>query len=255
TSFDCATSALRCGGRRVFVVFKKGFTNMRAVPEEVELAKEEKCEFLPFLSPRKVILKGKKISSMEFVRTEQDDDGNWIEDEHQKIQLKAGVVISVFGSVVTDSAEAMKPIKFNRWGLPEANPETMQTTEAGVFRGGDIAGLANTTVESVNDGKHASWHIHKYIQINNFRCLICCCFFYIQSLHGVSINNKPELPLFYTPIDLVEISVEMVGLKFQNPFGLASAPATSAPMIRRAFEAGWGFDLTKTFSLEKVSTF
>ena len=35
TAFDCATSALRCGARRVFVVFRKGFTTIRAVPEEV----------------------------------------------------------------------------------------------------------------------------------------------------------------------------------------------------------------------------
>ena len=35
TAFDCCTSALRCGARRVFVVFRKGFTNIRAVPEEV----------------------------------------------------------------------------------------------------------------------------------------------------------------------------------------------------------------------------
>ena len=35
TAFDCATSALRCGAKRVFVVFRKGFTNVRAVPEEV----------------------------------------------------------------------------------------------------------------------------------------------------------------------------------------------------------------------------
>ena len=35
TAFDCATSALRCGARKVFVVFRKGFTNIRAVPEEV----------------------------------------------------------------------------------------------------------------------------------------------------------------------------------------------------------------------------
>ena len=57
TAFDCATSALRCGARRVFVVFRKGFTNIRAVPEEMELAKEERCEFMPFLSPRQVIVK------------------------------------------------------------------------------------------------------------------------------------------------------------------------------------------------------
>ncbi len=41
-------------------------------------------------------------------------------------------------------------------------------------------------------------------------------------------------------------------MKFENPFGLASAPpTTSAAMIRRAFEAGWGFAVTKTFTLLK----
>lgn len=35
TAFDCATSAIRCGARKVFVVFRRGVTNIRAVPEEV----------------------------------------------------------------------------------------------------------------------------------------------------------------------------------------------------------------------------
>jgi len=35
TAFDCATSAVRCGAKRVFVVFRKGFSNVKAVPEEV----------------------------------------------------------------------------------------------------------------------------------------------------------------------------------------------------------------------------
>ncbi len=44
----------------------------------------------------------------------------------------------------------------------------------------------------------------------------------------------------------------MAGVKFDNPYGLASAPpATSYPMIRRAFELGWGFAVTKTFVLDK----
>ncbi|EDL82060.1 rCG28563 [Rattus norvegicus] len=112
----------------------------------------------------------------------------------------------------------------------------MQTSEPWVFAGGDVVGMANTTVESVNDGKQASWYIHEYI----------------QAQYGALVPSQPTLPLFYTPVDLVDISVEMAGLRFPNPFGLASAtPATSTPMIRRAFEAGWGFALTKTFSLDK----
>ena len=60
TAFDCATSALRCGARRVFVIFRKGFTNIRAVPEEVgqsclqfinSFSKSQNVEMLPLSPP------------------------------------------------------------------------------------------------------------------------------------------------------------------------------------------------------------
>ena len=62
----------------------------------------------------------------------------------------------------------MQPIKMNRWGLPEVNNETMVTSEPWVYCGGDLAGVAQTTVESVNDGKTASWGIHRYLQVRSF---------------------------------------------------------------------------------------
>ncbi|XP_063318049.1 dihydropyrimidine dehydrogenase [NADP(+)] isoform X2 [Pelmatolapia mariae] len=238
TAFDCATSALRCGAKRVYVCFRRGFTNIRAVPEEMELAKEEQCEFLPFLSPREVIMKNGHVAGLQFCRTEQTEEGDWVEDEEQIVRLKADYIISAFGSMLNEPqvTEAMTPVKLSRWGTPEVNTDTMQTSEPWVFAGGDIAGLANTTVESVNDGKQASWHIHRYI----------------QSLHGQTVDPVPKLPLFYSAIDQVDISIEVCGIKFPNPFGLASAPpTTSTAMIRRAFEQGWGFALTKTFGLDK----
>lgn len=65
--------------------------------------------------------------------------------------------------------------------------------------------------------------------------------------------KEPNLPKFYTHIDEVDLSVDICGLKFDNLFGLASAPpTTTAAMMRRGFEAGWGFAVTKTFSLDKV---
>lgn len=80
----------------------------------------------------------------------------------------------------------------------------------------------------------------------------------VFSCHSQAVPQNhsftPDLPLFYTPIDKVDISVECLGMKFPNPYGLASAPpTTSAPMIRRAFEQGWGFAVTKTYALEKDS--
>lgn len=80
---------------------------------------------------------------------------------------------------------AMAPLKLNRWGTPEVDTDTMQTSEPWVFAGGDVVGLANTTVESVNDGKQAAWHIHKYIQVNHLS--FTSGIYYIIR---VNINNK-----------------------------------------------------------------
>ncbi|XP_059095329.1 dihydropyrimidine dehydrogenase [NADP(+)]-like [Tigriopus californicus] len=239
TAFDCATSALRCGAKRVFVVFRKGFTNIRAVPEEMELAREEKCEFLPFMAPMEVVQRSDgRVSHLVLARTEQNDDGTWFTDEEQTMKKKCDFIISAFGSGLysEDLKSAMSPVKLNRWGTPEVDTLKMTTSEPWIFCGGDLAGTAETAVEAVNDGKIAAWSIHRYL----------------QGLFKVEIPEEPRLPKFFTAIDDVDLSVEMCGLKFPNPFGLASAPpATTWPMIRRGFEAGWGFVVTKTFSLDK----
>jgi len=238
TAFDCATSALRCGAKRVFVIFRKGFINIRAVPEEAELAKQEKCEFIPFMSPQEVVMKGGRLAAMKFFRTEQDDEGRWIEDPEQMSRIKCDFVISAFGSGLysQDLKDAMSPLQMNRWGTPEVDNLKMTTSEPSVFCGGDLAGTAETAVEAVNDGKIASWEMHRYL----------------QGLHGTIVSEAPQLPKFHTAIDEVDISVEVCGIKFPNPYGLASAPpATTCAMIRRGFEAGWGFAVTKTYGLDK----
>lgn len=55
-----------------------------------------------FLSPQKVNIKGGKIISVTFARTEQTEDGKWIEDKDELITLKANYIISAFGSGLTD---------------------------------------------------------------------------------------------------------------------------------------------------------
>lgn len=61
--------------------------------------------------------------------------------------------------------KALEPVKLNKWGTPVVNESNMKTSVPGIFCGGDLAGVSQTTVESVNDGKTASWYIHKYIQV------------------------------------------------------------------------------------------
>lgn len=145
----------------------------------------------------------------------------------------------------------MKPLRVNKkTGGAAIDLTTHQSLDAPwVFSGGDITGHSGTTVEATNDGKvarlayslvlvfiHFSWNIHRYI----------------QNLNGQAVSDTPQLPMFCTEIDKVDVSIDVAGIKFPNPFGLASAPpATAGDMIRRAFEQGWGFAVTKTFSLDK----
>ena len=88
----------------------------------------------------------------------------------------------------------MSPVRLNKWGTPDVDTLTMTTSEPWVFCGGDLAGTAETAVEATNDGKIASWSIHRFLQ---------------QSLGGVEIPKVPALPKFYTAIDEVDISVEV----------------------------------------------
>src|SRR5687767_15851553 len=51
-----------------------------------------------------------------------------------------------------------------------------------------------------------------------------------------------------------QLSVTFTGLRFENPFLLASAPPTESDgNIMRAFEAGWGGVVTKTIGMHPVT--
>jgi dihydropyrimidine dehydrogenase (NADP+) len=50
------------------------------------------------------------------------------------------------------------------------------SSEPGVFCGGDLAGVAETAVEAVNDGKLAAWTIHRYL----------------QGLHGIQVGISTQ---------------------------------------------------------------
>ena len=93
---------------------------------------------MPFCSPSKVITNAHgRIVGMEFFKTEQNENNEWVEDREQCIKIKCDFVISAFGSSLCDSSvvKAMQPVRFNKWGLPDVDPVTMVTSEPWVFAG------------------------------------------------------------------------------------------------------------------------
>ena len=198
TAFDCATSALRCGADRVYVAFRKGIQGMRAVPEEVELAIEEKCEFLPFMQVQSVTLNEAtgKVRLVEFARTEQDLEGNWTTDTEQTSAIKADHVISAFGSQLTnpEMIAALDGVDLDKWGCPITNDETQRTSLDGVWCAGDIAGVAQTTVEATNDGKVGKYSKRRRSNLAVIfdKIVFICSFFFYRLLLNHSFQTNPN---------------------------------------------------------------
>ena len=91
-----------------------------------------------------MVVRDGRVRALELVRTEQDTDGAWQEDEDQTMRIKVDFIISAFGSQLgfDEVSAAMEPLKFHSWGAPVVDTETMCSSEPGVFVGGDLAGTA-----------------------------------------------------------------------------------------------------------------
>lgn len=96
------------------------------------------------------------------------------------LHIKADFIISAFGSKNTQAS--IEGLIRDENGSMAINRRTMQNKDKPhIFAGGDIIGSQNL-VDAVNDGKVASWFIHRHI----------------GALSSISYGESPELPGFFT---------------------------------------------------------
>ena len=136
------------------------------MPEEFDAVRDEKCKFVPFPTLKKVTAAQGRVKSQQFCQMEQDDKGDWFEDEEQVVTLKCDFIISAFGSGLFSAKikETMPLVRLSSWGGPEMDVMKMTASEDWVFCGGDLAGVAETAVEAVNNDKIVARSMHKYLQ-------------------------------------------------------------------------------------------
>lgn len=163
TAIDCARSALRLGAERVTLVFRRGFEDLRANDELFNPALYENINFISNLVPLSVNQKDGKatgIQCAQYVIKSTVDGENQYAMSNEKINLDADFVITAFGSENTQSAVGNALFTNSKLDI---NKKTMQhNVKKHVFAGGDILGTQNL-VDAVNDGKVASWYMHRYI--------------------------------------------------------------------------------------------
>ncbi|MBQ3229880.1 MAG: NADPH-dependent glutamate synthase [Clostridia bacterium] len=166
-AMDAARSALRLGADEVYIVYRRGESELPARAEEVEHAKEEGVIFKLLTNPKR-ILKGENgfVCGMECVEMglgEPDASGRRrpIEIEGSEFVLDVDCVIMAIGTspnpLIKSTTEGLATEK---WGGIIAD-ESGLTSRENVYAGGDAVTGAATVILAMGAGKTAATAIDK----------------------------------------------------------------------------------------------
>lgn len=167
-AIDSACTALRLGAKNVTIVYRRTANEMPAWKEEVESAQEEGIQFLFLTCPLKVIGgQDGKVMALEchkMMLGEVDSSSRPapIPIPASEFQFYADTVIIAIGQ---DSPKIDdKEITLTPKGFIKVNNETMETSVAGIFAGGDAVNGGTTVVQAVAEGKKAAENIDAYFK-------------------------------------------------------------------------------------------
>jgi NADPH-dependent glutamate synthase beta subunit-like oxidoreductase len=172
TAMDCCRTSKRIGGEDVKVIVRSGFEEMKASPWEKEDAQHEGIPILNFLVPKSFVIKNQKLAGMTFekVKAVYDDKGRRslvpTGEPDQTFECD-DVLVAVGQENAFPWIERDSGVQFDKWGLPQLNKATLQSTVPNVFFGGDSAFGPKNIIWAVAHGHDAAVSIDKLLNNEN----------------------------------------------------------------------------------------
>ena len=165
---DISLSALRMGAQEVSIVCLERRDEMPAALEEVEEAETEGILMRDGRGPRRVLGEGGKVVGLETVRTKSVFDAagkfNPTFEENSESVIECDTVILAIGQAPgLDFLTPEDGVEISGRGLIVVDRNTLMTTAAGVFAGGDCAFGPRLIIDSVGDGKRIALSIDHYL--------------------------------------------------------------------------------------------
>jgi len=165
---DISLSALRMGAREVNIVCLERREEMPAALEEIEEAEAEGIKLRPGRGPKRVVGKDGKVVGLETLNTK------WVFDQNKRFNpafydgsentLECDTIIMAIGQA--PRLDFLKPedgVEISPRGLIAVNPQTLMTSAAGIFAGGDCVFGPRLIIDSVADGKRAAIGIDEHL--------------------------------------------------------------------------------------------
>ena len=192
---DVSLSALRLGAQEVHLVCLETREEMPAALEEIEEAEEEGIIIHPGLGPKEIIGENGRAVALEVLKTKSVFDANRRFNptfyDNSEMRLACDTIIMAIGQAPNLKFLGTEDgVEISPRGLVAVNPQTLMTSAAGVFAGGDCVFGPRLIIDSVADGKRAAVGIDEFLRGND---------------HAAPIVEVEVLERHRMPLDLLDL--------------------------------------------------
>ncbi len=168
-AMDAARTALRLGAE-VYIVYRRGESELPARAEEVHHAKEEGIIFELLTNPTEILVdengwvKGMRCVRMELGEPDASGRRSPVEIPDSEFELELDTVIMSLGTSPNPLiSSTTNGLEINKRRCIVAEADTGKTTRDGVYAGGDAVTGAATVILAMEAGKKAAKGIHEYL--------------------------------------------------------------------------------------------
>jgi glutamate synthase (NADPH) small chain len=171
TAMDALRVSLRLGAQKVHCIYRRSRTECPARAEELHHAEEEGVQFHWLTNPVEILddghgsVRGMRCVRMELGEPDESGRRRPVTVEGSDFEFEADLVVFAIGTNANPIIGQTSRIKLDKWGYLEADRETLATSMAGVFAGGDIVTGAATVIEAMGAGRRAAGSMKAYLGI------------------------------------------------------------------------------------------
>ena len=169
TAIDAARTALRCGAKKVFILYRRTRKEMPAYQPEIDAAEHEGVDIQLLAAPIEVRQEGDKLA-VECIKMqlgEPDASGRRrpVPIEGSEHTIVVDNVVAAIGQRISDLGLVNTGLELTRWGSIVASERTLQTsTLPDVFTGGDCFTGADIAVRAAGAGHLAAYSIDQFVR-------------------------------------------------------------------------------------------
>ena len=172
TAMDAMRVCLRLGAANVHCIYRRSKAEAPARAEEIHHAAEEGIEFHWLTSPVEILDDGKRgVRGLKCIRMElgePDESGRRrpVPVAGSEFEFEADMVVFAIGTNANPIIGQTSKLKLDRRGYI-ATDDSLATSIAGVYAGGDIVTGAATVIEAMGAGRRAARSMKAYLGLRD----------------------------------------------------------------------------------------